>query len=136
MIRRPPRSTRTHTLFPYPTLFRSGQLLSRFVGSNVQCSHRCATWHTLVRHDRAHFEPREQVRHSAPAIGIEPSTTPMLVSIVDHVAPLAERSQVARGAVGRIMVEVGAGDIDPRDTDDRHEVYRPDRKSTRLNSSH
>src|SRR3546814_13248305 len=25
MIRRPPRSTRTYTLFPYPTLFRSGQ---------------------------------------------------------------------------------------------------------------
>src|SRR3546814_15872812 len=24
MLRRPPRSTRTHTLFPYPTLFRSG----------------------------------------------------------------------------------------------------------------
>src|SRR3546814_19860850 len=108
MLRRPPRPTRTDTLFPYTTLFRS----------------------------------REQVRHSAPAIGIEPSTTPMFVSIVDHVAPLAERSQVARGVVGRIMVEVGAGDIDPRDTDDRHEVYRPDpdppsdRKRTRLNSSH
>src|SRR3546814_4822857 len=26
MIRRPPRSTRTDTLFPYPTLFRSSQL--------------------------------------------------------------------------------------------------------------
>src|SRR3546814_13045485 len=26
MIRRPPRSTRTDTLFPYPTLFRSGRL--------------------------------------------------------------------------------------------------------------
>src|SRR3546814_15806147 len=50
----------------------------------------------------------------------------MLVSIGEHVAPLAERSQVARGFVGRIMAEVGAGDIDPRDTDDRHEVYRPD----------
>src|SRR3546814_16849795 len=25
MIRRPPRSTRTDTLFPYPTLFRSSQ---------------------------------------------------------------------------------------------------------------
>src|SRR3546814_6600224 len=50
----------------------------------------------------------------------------MCFSIVEHVAPLAERSQVARGVVGRIMVEVGAGDIDPRDTDDRHEVYRPD----------
>src|SRR3546814_8555977 len=33
MIRRPPRSTRTDTLFPYPTLFRSrvrkGQVLAR-----------------------------------------------------------------------------------------------------------
>src|SRR3546814_8456253 len=27
MIRRPPRSTRTDTLFPYTTLFRSGELL-------------------------------------------------------------------------------------------------------------
>src|SRR3546814_5435305 len=27
MIRRPPRSTRTDTLFPYTTLFRSGHLL-------------------------------------------------------------------------------------------------------------
>src|SRR3546814_16835899 len=29
MIRRPPRSTRTDTLFPYTTLFRSGQLACR-----------------------------------------------------------------------------------------------------------
>src|SRR3546814_4756747 len=29
MIRRPPRSTRTDTLFPYTTLFRSGLPLSR-----------------------------------------------------------------------------------------------------------
>src|SRR3546814_18589975 len=28
MIRRPPRSTRTDTLFPYTTLFRSGKLRS------------------------------------------------------------------------------------------------------------
>src|SRR3546814_14630484 len=27
MIRRPPRSTRTDTLFPYTTLFRSGELV-------------------------------------------------------------------------------------------------------------
>lgn len=46
----------------------------------------------------------------------------MLGSIVDHVAPLAERSQVARRVVGRIMIEVRAGDIDPRDPDDRREV--------------
>src|SRR3546814_9781012 len=30
MIRRAPRSTRTDTLFPYTTLFRSGQQLCRF----------------------------------------------------------------------------------------------------------
>src|SRR3546814_15576395 len=29
MIRRPPRSTRTDTLFPYPTLFRSGFVTGR-----------------------------------------------------------------------------------------------------------
>src|SRR3546814_9686471 len=29
MIRRPPRSTRTDTLFPYTTLFRSGLLMPR-----------------------------------------------------------------------------------------------------------
>src|SRR3546814_12988812 len=30
MIRRPPKSTRTATLFPYTTLFRSYSVLSRF----------------------------------------------------------------------------------------------------------
>src|SRR3546814_19954245 len=30
MIRRPPRSTRTDTLFPYTTLFRSGPLYTPF----------------------------------------------------------------------------------------------------------
>src|SRR3546814_8130743 len=29
MIRRPPRSTRTYTLFPYTTLFRAGSALAR-----------------------------------------------------------------------------------------------------------
>src|SRR3546814_1551430 len=32
MIRRPPRSTRTDTLFPYTTLFRSGQGRQRCAG--------------------------------------------------------------------------------------------------------
>src|SRR3546814_1375381 len=32
MIRRPPRSTRTDTLFPYTTLFRSGASYAEFVG--------------------------------------------------------------------------------------------------------
>src|SRR3546814_3140128 len=36
MIRRPPRSTRTDTLFPYTTLFRSGDLLAAKLGRLVQ----------------------------------------------------------------------------------------------------
>src|SRR3546814_5202780 len=41
MIRRPPRSTRTDTLFPYTTLFRSGHHTARR-GGHVQREHRVA----------------------------------------------------------------------------------------------
>src|SRR3546814_16841649 len=34
MLRRPPRTTRTDTLFPYPTLFRSQLQLVRGIGHN------------------------------------------------------------------------------------------------------
>src|SRR3546814_8439201 len=40
MLRRPPRSTRTDTLFPYTTLFRSRQWLRRLRGRQ----HRRAIW--------------------------------------------------------------------------------------------
>src|SRR3546814_13500813 len=35
MIRRPPRSTRTDTLFPYPTLFRSGSDAQASAGGDL-----------------------------------------------------------------------------------------------------
>src|SRR3546814_19611259 len=35
MIRRPPRSTRTDTLFPYTTLFRSVHILDPFTGTGT-----------------------------------------------------------------------------------------------------
>src|SRR3546814_4091721 len=38
MIRRPPRSTRTDTLFPYTTLFRSGRLVVALFGECAQAS--------------------------------------------------------------------------------------------------
>src|SRR3546814_11852460 len=46
MIRRPPSSTRTHTLFPYTTLFRS-----YFINSNNKCE-----WlkHRGVKQSTAH----------------------------------------------------------------------------------
>src|SRR3546814_8431446 len=63
MIRRPPRSTRTDTLFPYTTLFRSNQPIARhpqfprFPRTEVDlgiCDHR-RVWR---RHSRAHFVHR------------------------------------------------------------------------------
>src|SRR3546814_1672630 len=43
MIRRPPRSTRTYTLFPYTTLFRSTLLSGRAVRPVARCRSR-ADW--------------------------------------------------------------------------------------------
>src|SRR3546814_989918 len=40
MIRRPPRSTRTDTLFPYTTLFRSFAAGAANVGSNIAANAR------------------------------------------------------------------------------------------------
>src|SRR3546814_6642462 len=42
MIRRPPRSTRTDTLFPYTTLFRSGVRSAGRRVSRDGCRSRCA----------------------------------------------------------------------------------------------
>src|SRR3546814_8898367 len=39
MIRRPPRSTRTDTLFPYTTLFRSNNFSGILVGMNRTVTH-------------------------------------------------------------------------------------------------
>src|SRR3546814_4880156 len=63
MIRRPPRSTRTDTLFPYTTLFRSlevfqliktynrSSILMTISVKNTECS--CGTFTTLVRVNQA-----------------------------------------------------------------------------------
>src|SRR3546814_9056739 len=48
MIRRPPRSTRTDTLFPYTTLFRS-PLTVVGGGGSTQDAHRNAYWTSFSR---------------------------------------------------------------------------------------
>src|SRR3546814_1914687 len=45
MIRRPPRSTRTDTLFPYTTLFRSGRVATAFHGEIATHAEAGATLH-------------------------------------------------------------------------------------------
>src|SRR3546814_17944365 len=52
MIRRPPRSTRTDTLFPYTTLFRSGQKALYRVGMTgipvINVNNNCSTGSTAL----------------------------------------------------------------------------------------
>src|SRR3546814_2178435 len=55
MIRRPPRSTRTDTLFPYTTLFRSG-------GRNG--GRRCSRFGPRVLHDAA-LSSRRSEEHTS-----------------------------------------------------------------------
>src|SRR3546814_9925056 len=51
MIRRPPRSTRTDTLFPYTTLFRSRKSAPPVRRLRPPAGHRPA-WHRAVWHRR------------------------------------------------------------------------------------
>src|SRR3546814_7893107 len=53
MIRRPPRSTRTDTLFPYTTLFRSGATPT----PTTRCAPRCLTTPSSPARTRATTRP-------------------------------------------------------------------------------
>src|SRR3546814_7541434 len=53
MIRRPPRSTRTDTLFPYTTLFRSPASLGREAVSDALCRSSCPHNQTTACPDRS-----------------------------------------------------------------------------------
>src|SRR3546814_1544315 len=73
MIRRPPRSTRTDTLFPYTTLFRSGRSVIAVAAIALTTgARRCASarisassWPRLVQQiGRAHVELQSLMRIS------------------------------------------------------------------------
>src|SRR3546814_15693857 len=63
MIRRPPRSTRTDTLFPYTTLFRSG-----YIGSHM-VRHLVAHGHEVVVFDNLATGHREAVGAATLVVG-------------------------------------------------------------------
>src|SRR3546814_8875042 len=64
MIRRPPRSTRTDTLFPYTTLFRSlpGGIVVVATAAAVAAGHRAVCRH---RHLDRHVRRLHGMRHRA-----------------------------------------------------------------------
>src|SRR3546814_2055670 len=124
MIRRPPRSTRTDTLFPYTTLFRS--LLA------------------------ARRHPRDFARHHRTGIGPEMTDEQrMLADMAGAIfgaygeanATIADWHEIEASGMTTLMVPEAAGGFGGGWSDGAvlfrlvgyHAV---DRKSTRLNSSH
>src|SRR3546814_16062119 len=109
MLRRPPRSTRTDTLVPYTTLFRSGR--------DDQVAAQTRLQSALEEEVAGLAEPgrgrSDRGRSQGQARG----------SVPDGSAFERARRVIQHDAVGRRGIELSAGRL-------------ADRKSTRLNSSH
>src|SRR3546814_10719388 len=112
MIRRPPRSTRTDTLFPYTTLFRSA-----------------------IVHTASYVGGRQAPAPAHDWSGIQPGTL-----AGDRAMQTASRltlTSLALGIAGVLaMGQADASGFQIRENSVRHLGRAKDRKSTRLNSSH
>src|SRR3546814_20432415 len=88
MIRRPPRSTRTGTLFPYTTLFRSA-------GSGQDGSLKNPTREALAAEDRKNFEAmRRQVM-------AEIASNAKLAKLAKHIHFVRTRDGMRIDQIGR-----------------------------------
>src|SRR3546814_14257608 len=111
MIRRQPRSTRTDTLFPYTTLFRSLHV------GEVEL----ADLRMLLRQAMEHAVERLHL----PVVAVSRRNR----FIAERIEPLRQRARQCFATVG-LQRRLGGGDRGAEFLQHR------DRKSTRLNSSH
>src|SRR3546814_14706684 len=119
MIRRPPRSTRTDTLFPYTTLVRSAEGLRRRWLSYVNETGRMYVPGEIQRHGL----PLNMCLFSASRFGLDIRSKDFDVGAIKLPVILAD-------ARGETVMEFDAYPT-------AEGFYRvQDRKSTRLNSSH
>src|SRR3546814_4378757 len=128
MIRRPPRSTRTDTLFPYTTLFRSlGQRVA-VVGGHPASIGRLHGEDLVERH-RCHLE---QLLLLVADRGIAADRLDHATDEPGNAGPdglCAREAHVLESGVEALVGLVAL--------EHPHRLaLRPDRKSTRLNSSH
>src|SRR3546814_5224224 len=120
MIRRPPRSTRTDTLFPYTTLFRS----------DVH-AHQLVTEHFAALVGEYDVVPVLAEVDIALAAVVE---VVLLQQVAAHAGALQAR--VAHGRAHDEVALAGRGRGQAAHVDDLVLAAAQDRKSTRLNSSH
>src|SRR3546814_21004628 len=84
MIRRPPRSTRTDTLFPYTTLFRSPrrQVLHRMASAMIR-DDTARTWQLVMVGDSLHRITTEAQADMARLLDLDPSISHLTLEIGD-----------------------------------------------------
>src|SRR3546814_7962196 len=135
MIRRPPRSTRTDTLFPYTTLFRSDY--DSYHRANVLGTDNVLDACRAHRIDRLVYTSTPSVTHRAtnPVAGGTADTVPYgedFKAAYAATKTIAEKAVLAANGARLATVALrprliwGPGD----------NQLLPDRKSKRLNSSH
>src|SRR3546814_4500481 len=112
MIRRPPRSTRTDTLFPYTTLFRSQP----------------------ARDGRTQVDQDAEAQHPVQRVAI--AGRQMRLAVAHHDLPTVEIDQRLDEAGGAQHQREAAEIRDAQGPRDDGEIGKTDRKSTRLNYSH
>src|SRR3546814_9169296 len=121
MIRRPPRSTRTDTLFPYTTLFRSSRALAalQFVATPVRTVLR------ILGHILG-FGPLDQRRFARQLHGLYEQRRKLRQMQLTKLADRPVRREIPRAQHAKRHVLFQT----------TRDLARRDRKSTRLNSSH
>src|SRR3546814_14093220 len=129
MIRRPPRSTRTDTLFPYTTLFRSS-LIQRRTDLEAQATRleEDKAREGSLAHDAA--EAIKRLTAEAEQIAMRLKETEAVRPDLDD--RIARADIIARDAeldLAKAMTKQASEQAELR-------VAQADRKSTRLNSSH
>src|SRR3546814_1520474 len=130
MIRPPPRSTRTDTLFPYTTLFRSGQVMAI---ADAARDLDTSSPRNLVEIQRAiGIEPAEMHRIPRPRRQRFDVRASDLDEIDLALRDESEMEQLGAEAIALARHEDQEAAIDQRGG----EPVGGDRKSTRLNSSH
>src|SRR3546814_12746333 len=129
MIRRPPRSTRTDTLFPYTTLFRSAFPGSAEIADPLRrtgfavrrAGHRSGQQLEVILGLPGHARGKRQAAELAEIVAqveFDIDAAVALARDIDElVVDLVDRERIGRPAA-------------------REQVAQRDRKSTRLNSSH
>src|SRR3546814_7961553 len=99
MIRRPPRSTRTDTLFPYTTLFRSKRLLAMLPNMAIFLGYPC--WSGRANAAGAARGGREtEVRRGSPAAklfecALEPAENTRQIRSEEHTSELQSLMRIS-----------------------------------------